>query len=175
MLSRYTLYYKLLLVSLLLCSIITARGQDKDPHITYKVKHITSFANYTTWPTLQSESFVIGVIESEVYYEEIKQFYEGQKIKNKTVLVQLYKAVPNTLNCNLLFIPKSFEAVDDLLNTTRGKPILIIGNNIKTNGIHINFSLANGEIIYELNPKAYNIANLQVDYYFQKTSRIFTE
>lgn len=148
-----------------------AKGQN-DPFLTYKIKHLGNFASYTTWPNEADGVFVIGVVESREAFLAIQQHYKGQRIKDKPVEVRLFPADHHSFDCNLLYLPKSVANTGRILAQIQTKPILSVCDGATERGAQINFVVMDTELAYELNPLAYNKAQLEVDYFFLKTSRI---
>lgn len=172
MLQRKIYFHSLLFVFLLSGFSSIAKGQNS-PYMQYTIKHIADFASYTTWPTLANEGFfTIGIVDDKQYYQAVTEHYKEKKIKGKPVKTVLFSPNESKFSADLLYIPSKVKEKEAIYTKTRLQPILTIceGNDFENFQIRL-FSL-NQEIVYELNPRAYNTAKLEVDYYFLRMSRV---
>ena len=106
------------------------------------------------------------------------EFFKQKTIKGRQIEVKHIEQVSQIGTCHVVFIAKnSTIPVKTILDFTKSKPILTIGesNEASKSGILINFIEENGELSYEINPKSYNQAQLQIDYFFLKTSKVMNQ
>jgi hypothetical protein len=121
-------------------------------------------SQYIQWPkdsdvNDQKKPFVIGVIGKNPFGSILETAYsqEGYKIKGKNVKIRYFSRPEEIENCHILFISKSMaKKLEEILNITRGKPILTIGETkgFAHKGVLFNMYIKSSEIHFEINALA---------------------
>ena len=140
-----------------------------------KAAYLEKFALFTDWPTDIHEShFIIGIIGDNPFGDQIFEYYDNLKIKNKDVKIELYNSVKDIKECNVLFIENSKEeSIKQILKVISDKPILTIGDTegFAEDGVILNLYLDGNKIKFEINEDAVKKSGLNMSYHLLKLAR----
>jgi len=151
---------------------MTAENEEPYPEYQAKFAVLHSICKFVTWPPLKPDQpFVISVLGKmsgggEIYFPQ--QFDMGGDLHN--VKIRNIKRLTEIENSSVLFITASeSRRIDDILDYTRGKPILTVGESkgLGQKGVIINFFLKGKgfdqpNIGFEINYEASKEASLQL-------------
>lgn len=135
-----------------------ARSQSME--YLLKAGFLEKFARFTDWPetTVPADPgspFVISVIGESPLQGSLEKLYATEKIKNRPVTIRYISSPAGIDGSDLVFIAESEKKhLDKLLEVTRGKPILTVGDtkDFARRGCHINFYItAQGTLHFEIN------------------------
>ena len=143
----------------------TAAAQERSVHEVYSMM-VFNFTKYVQWPDYNaSGEFVIGVIGNTEVYNTLNSWYGGKPRGSKTYVIKKFNSATEMTDCNVVFIDKTksaeFEGVKAKIH---GKGTLLITdkNGLGLRGSGINFKSEGGKLMFELNQKVLEGANLKV-------------
>jgi hypothetical protein len=131
---------------LVLSAPVTGFAQDMVYQIQAQL--IDRFTQLIEWPSSSntadtSTPFVIGVIGNSDILQSLESLATQKKIKGKKIEVIEISNLPDIDGCQVLYISKSEKSrLSAILNQTKGKPVLTIGDTrgYAKDGVMINFS-----------------------------------
>jgi len=125
-------------VSMALSIILIAFGSTSYAQGTsagYQVKAVFlyNFARFVDWPAKafpDSQSpFVIGVLGDDPFGPYLDETVRGEKIGNRSLIVQRFHRVADIKNCQVLFISRSeSDRLDQDLSALRGRTMLTVSD-----------------------------------------------
>ncbi|HAN79390.1 MAG TPA: hypothetical protein DCQ31_17290 [Bacteroidales bacterium] len=144
---------------------------------TVKALLIEKFARFTNWETdITGEYFTIAVLGKSPFKGELEKNIAKTIIKNKPVKISYIKDMSECLDCNLVFVCASEKnKLPMVLSTLNTKPVLVISDSFgfTKKGVHMNFYFdSEGQVKYEINPKALEKSNLSVNMQLLKFGKI---
>jgi len=147
---RYLLLFFILIVNLSAIS---------DEKISSKqILFFGKFHNFIKWSAEKrnSSKFVIGVLGYNPFGEKLSDYYKERLISNRSVDVIEIQTLDEIKKCHILFISQSVYALDEVLEASRGKGVLLISfqNGWAEKGVHLNYYIQNDRLKFELNPYA---------------------
>ena len=158
-----------ILVTLAFLSMGMARGEysfAQSREYLLKAGFIEKFTHFVEWPgNTNSETFKIAVLGENKFDHALEEIFNKVKVKNKTSEVVYISSVDEIKNAMILFISgKMDNKLAEILNYTKGKPILTISENsgYGKKGVIINLFLVNDYIRYEINRNALEESGLEM-------------
>ena len=155
---------------MLLCP--RARPAEEAPLSEYQVKAalLLNFVRYTDWPAgafAQTNSpYVIGIVGRDPFGSDLEKTFESKIVKGRPFLLKRVSSDQELRACHLLFVPFSERRRSrDLLEKTRGAPVLTVGESpdfLDQGGV-INLLLKNGSVPFEINLEPARAARLKLD------------
>ncbi|MEQ8926930.1 MAG: YfiR family protein [Fulvivirga sp.] len=153
------------LTLLLVASLTGQAGSDRPVHEIHSMM-IYNFIKYIQWPGYDSsQDFVIGVIGDDNVYSTLTTWYDGKVRGDKKYAVKKFSSVNDITGCHIIYVGKnegkSFESIQRKL---AGYPTLTITDapGLGQKGSAINFRTVNNKLVFELNQKTVDKANLKV-------------
>src|SRR5580700_3921960 len=138
--------------------------QAQEQESVLKAAFIYNFINYIDWNTgNDSPDFVIGVLGSSSVTKPLVDISQSKTVKNKKIVVRVFKKPEDIANCQILFIPQNLpyslhailEKVDRGVLTVSEEP------GYAGQGTAFNFVVQNEKLKFEANLKAINLAGLK--------------
>lgn len=145
-----------------------AHGELPSQAEEYEVKaeFLERLTRFIEWPDNPPVTpFVISVIGRSSIEPFLERIARDQQIKGQRVRIQKIDAPAEIDRCQVLFIARSQrENLSGILERTRGKPILTVGDSdgFAAQGVLVNFYSAKGEIGFEINEPAVRRSGLRV-------------
>lgn len=135
-----------------------------------KTGYIEKFTHFIEWPETSdikdsTAAFSITVIGENRFGNAIEKIFSGVRVKNRKVRIRYVSSVDEIENCMVLIISESKgNELDEILNHTKGKPILTIGETkgYGKKGVIINMFIDNNYIRYEINRTALDKSGLKI-------------
>jgi len=132
-----------------------------------KAMYIIKFAHFTKWKgeKINGEKIIIGVYGKSVVTKYLHKYIKSKINENKDLKIVEVKSFDEILKCNILFMPKIGKLeVTSLLKKLKNKPILTISNNRKflQKGVMINMYPKGRKVVYNVNKKSVDFANLKL-------------
>ena len=175
-------YYYLLFALIMICSTFSLKAQT---YTEYEVKagYLYNFSKFIKWPenTFESESsqFIIGIYNDEAFGKVLEKVIDGRKILDRNWTVKYCSTVKEIEGCQMLFIATvSKKEMMDLLEFTRKKPVLTVGNNIEEfceNGGIINFTGKYIKNRFQINNEAAKRSGFYISSKLLMLAKIITE
>ena len=108
-----------------------ARAQSKEYQI--KAVFLFNFAQFVDWPTnafLENQApLVIGILGEDPFGSYLDETVRGEKVNNRSLVIQRYRSVDQIKSCHILFISRSESArQEEILNALKGRNILTVGD-----------------------------------------------
>ena len=157
-------------ITFILISLLMICSNAKSQSVEYFVKasFIEKFARFTEWqPNSINESFVIGVLGENPFYNELEKLSKKTKIKDKPVTVKYFQNLSEVQKCQVLFISSSEKNnITEIIKTLSKMNVLLIGDSpgYAEKGVHFNFYYKKNETLhFEINMKSLVNANLKTD------------
>jgi YfiR/HmsC-like len=182
----YAILKPFLLSMLFICftnSVSSVNAQNIDREYSIKAAYLYNFCKYVEWPEHFSptkenpeDNFIIGILESDPFGEALRKIAANKTVKGKHIKIHYIESIEEYRVCHMLFIPSKItkEFVTDILQKTRNKSILIIGEEegfASSYGI-INFIEINNKIRFEINTKFADNRNLKISSKLLKIGKI---
>ena len=136
----------------------------------YKVKaaFLYNFTKLVEWPTNAFASdkspLLVGILGKDPFGKELDDLTTGRAVNGHALQLVRFSAVEQITNCHILFICESERRkLDSILDVTRGKPILTVGDmkGFETRGM-ITLVKSNDSINLRINLEAAREAGLQL-------------
>lgn len=168
---RHLRFMIALAVCMSLGGLARAQSADSSESSEYLIKagFIYNFAQLVQWPSAafsQADSpIVIGILGTDPFGETIDRVVQGKKLEGRSLVVKRLKRGASVKECSILFVSSS-EAphLEEVLQTTKGMPILTIGElpGFAMRGGIINLTLEGNKVRFEVNIEAAKQANLNI-------------
>jgi len=131
-----------------------------------KAVFLEKFTHLIKWPKQQKESFVVCVINNEKFAKALKEIYKKKQFQNTRVLVKSISSGDEIPSCQLLYLGKGIQKVDELLNNISGKPVLTVSDQQEyiSKNIMIIIFLQQKHFKYIINNKAAKDADMKISY-----------
>ena len=130
------------------------------------VSGIYTFIINTEWKNENTfKIFTIGVLEKDSsFYKQCVEKYEGIRIKNCPVKIQLYNSVDAVDNCQVLYVNKKFNKnIGEIAKKNQGNNTLLITNSCKNNRVTmINYNNILKKKEFEINDENIKQAGLKL-------------
>jgi hypothetical protein len=146
---------------------LTLSVQAQSENYKFKCLFINNFIKNIKWPDSEANmDFMIGVLEDDVAYKEVEEFFRNRTINNRTIKITRITNINNFSYCHVLFIPNNSKAsLNTILTKTNEISCLLITEKEgwAKKGSMINFvSMDDGGLKYELNYAATEKHNIKV-------------
>lgn len=143
----------------------SATAQDRSMNEVYSMM-VFNFTKYVQWPGHSgSGEFVIGVMGDDDVFKTLNGWYGGKSRGSLTYVIKKFNSAAEITNCDVLFVANSKSSeFENAKSKVEGKNTLLITdkNGLGSKGSAINFKTVNKKLKFELNPKAFESANLKV-------------
>lgn len=153
-----------------------ACAQPRPPNQEYAIKsaYLGYFGTYVTWPAIQGDEFVIGILGKNPFSAAMVNGLQKKPLHGKQVIVRRFPSMADYKPCQMLFIshqadptrpnetPK--ERLTAALAVTDGKPVLVVceDQGAAKQGATINFFLDENRVKMEMNLQAEQRAQLKI-------------
>lgn len=164
---------------MLLAGIVVPLHSNSDE---YKIKsaYIEKFIRFIEWPANSdvpntSVPLVIGVIGKNNFGDNLKILSQKFRIKDKQIKILYLKQLKEIDEVHVLFISQSEKyRLGRILNVTRSKPILTIGDTsgFAQRGVLVNFFFQESRIRFEINLSAVEASGLHFKTKILKYARL---
>lgn len=114
-----------------------------------------------------SSPIIFKVIGENPFGPLLETFYSKRRILGKEMKISFISQIEEIGNAHVLFIsPSEKRNVNEILEYTKNKPILTIGDSIGflDKGVHINLIRIKDNVRFEINQKTANQAGLRINY-----------
>jgi len=174
--SAYLLIRAIIPVVMVFPSALIAQSTE----YLLKAGYIEKFTHFIDWPETSSLNdstipFSISVIGEHPFNTSIEKIFNKVMVKNKKVRIRYISSVDEIGNSMIVVIPGSQKnRLDTILNYTKGKPILTIGETkgYGKKGVIINMFIDNDYIRYEINRTALSKSGLKISAKLLEIARI---
>ena len=162
-------------IELVIASLLLAYGRELPaagpPTPEYKLKAVFlfNFAQFVEWPT---EAFpeaqtplIIGVLGEDPFGAYLDEIVRGEKVKQRSLIVQRYRRVDEIKTCHVLFIGRpEADRLGPTLAGLKGRSILTVGesDNFAERGGMIRFVSEKSKIRMKINLEAAKAAGLAI-------------
>jgi len=158
---------KLFVITFLLSSICFGQTLDGTEKVTMEQQRsnmILNLAEQVKWPKIHTlEALKIGVLGTSAIKNNLQNTANGRRIYNKLINVVRLKSLDEVASCNVVYVNTTYEyLLNDLLNVTKQKQILVITEGYPTNSSMINIVQAGDAYSYDINRMYFREANLKI-------------
>lgn len=149
--------FNILLISIFCCFSQVLLSQEGNVKSKAEFLYKFTSSKYIEWPKNRSaKTFEVAVLNDSALYAQLKKLV-GKKSSffGRYIVVSFYKSLQQVpAVCPMIYI-NAFYGYDmaSTINTYKGKPVLIVGENFGYNTCMINLLTINGETSYEVNKK----------------------
>ena len=134
-----------------------------------KAVFLYNFTQFIEWPESSFDNanspFVIGVLGKNTFGVYLDDVIESEKVNGHPIIIKYFTGItPDIGECKILFIDKSFPAVEQAVKNTKGKPILTVSDNeyfMKQSGI-LRFYIEDGKLRIEINQEISSNSGLAI-------------
>lgn len=146
-----------------------------------KAVYIYNFVNFVEWPEnafeKSADPFVIGIAGSETYSKLVEELVKGETYKGRSIEVRNIADQEGAKACHVLFIDHTCQIVNQLILTTKGRPVLTVSEteDFLADGGMIRFFLDYSKVKIEINQKLASDHNLQVSAKLLRLSKIYNK
>lgn len=182
--GRRVLKNALMLAAAVFCILsahtLPAGAATPAPSDEYRVKaaFLLNFAMFVDWPPgTVGRELIIGIIGEDPFASTINSL-KGKTVKGIPVVIRRYDSVGEALEAHILYIsPSERQALGQILKTTRGKPVLTVGDSrgFMRSGVMINMLVIQKRIGFEINNQAANQAGLHISSHLLKLAKEVVE
>lgn len=145
-----------------------------------KAVFLFNFTQFVQWPEAtfsnEKEPFVIGVLGKNIFKNSLEKTVEGETVKNRPIVVRYFdKVTPELLECEILFIERTFPEIKRSLEAVNGKAILTVSdheNFMGQKGI-LRFYVENNKIRLEINQKAAQASQLEISSKLMRVATVY--
>lgn len=166
-------YRHIVILIILLLGAYSSFADENALNDEYVVKGllVSRTTRFSKWPSLLEEEFqknglTIGIWGDKRIIEKFTHAFKIEQIKQYHIKMICINKYEDIASVNLLFIPNSAKKIQTILDYTKNKPILTIGENkqfIQQGGI-INFVVLNNNIKFEVNSTVANSVGIKISY-----------
>jgi len=170
-----------LLISLVVSVVCVWPSYAYTAQTEYRVKaaFIEKFTRFIEWPEsidrAEGETFHICVIGNGRILDPLNQLALTTSIKNKSIVIRVLDRPERVRHCELIYLSTSNRTiVDAILNVTRDKPILTVGDarGLAKQGIMINFFESSNRLRFEINIDAVKQSGFLISSRLLKVAKI---
>jgi len=149
----------------------------------YQVKAVFlfNFAQFVEWPTNAfpevQTPFVIGVLGEDPFGAYLDETVRGEKVNNRSLVVERYRRAEEIKTCHVLFISRSeVNRLAEILANLKGRNILTVGDaeSFAQRGGMIRFVTEKNKLRLKVNLEAAKAANLTISSKLLRSSEIVT-
>lgn len=126
---------------------------------------VFSAIKHSKWQSYNSpDQFVIGIIGDSELYQYLRKFYSGQLKDGRKVVFSDYANVLEVdSKCQAIYLGESKSHLLGELNTSQQKPLIITNSEgLAKKGSSINLIYRNDKLVFEVNKKALQQAEVQI-------------
>ncbi len=146
--------------------------EGKRDEYLLKSAFMERFTRFITWPEPFDEKnedapFVLGLIGPNPFGDILSTVFSKQPIKGHPVEIRFLNHLNEISGCHLLFIgPVDDTTLSDILSISKYDPILTLSDTkgYASKGVHINMSVVDKQIRFEINHEAIIDSGLQISY-----------
>jgi len=167
-----------LAMALLLLPFQYSRAQTPN-EFDVKAVYIYNFVNFVEWPGISfngaHDPFVIGVAGKNVFSNTLNEVVRNETYKGRPIEVRTLDNTDEALSCHIVFIEESCVFLDQILDSTKGKPVLTIGDRpdfLKKGGM-IRFFLEDKKVKIEVNQTEATRDQLYISAKLLRLARIY--
>jgi hypothetical protein len=132
----------------------------------FKALFVYNFTKYIEWPSSSvSDNFVIGVVNDNDLFKELRPISGTKRISGVPVLVKEFNDTDNPEGCHILIFNSSKkEYLANLVSRTLNKPVLLISDKpgLCSEGAGICFVTKNGNLNFEVSRNNISSHSLKV-------------
>lgn len=134
----------------------TARAEPASlPEYKVKARIIRKLLDYLEWPNMETgRPIVVAVLEPSPFEDHLVQELGNGLVRGRSVKFRLIRSIPQIDQCDVIFIPDTWEEnLDRLLGGMKGKPIISISDTpgFASRGVIVNLAPAEGKTRLEVN------------------------
>ena len=156
--------------SAVVASCVFVASVSAAPANEYQVKaaFLFNFAKFVEWPANAfsdtNTPFVIGVLGQDPFGSYLDDIVRGERVNNRSLIVQRYRHVGEIKQCQVLFISRSeSEHIDQIVSSLKYRQILVVTDADGGNGgIAIRFVNEGNRIRFKIDAQAAKAANLVI-------------
>jgi len=172
----------MVIFALLLSSGLNLPAQSASSR-EYQVKAVFlfNFAQFVEWPTNAfpeaQTPLVIGVLGEDPFGAYLDETVRGEKVNNRSLVVERYRRVEEIKNCHVLFISRSeADRLAEILAKLKGRHILTVGDadSFAQRGGMIRFVTEKNKIRLKVNLEAAKAASLTISSKLLRPAEIVT-
>jgi hypothetical protein len=144
---------------------------------TLKAIWIGKFTHFIDWPSDidKPENLTIATIGEDPFEGRLEDLYDDHKIWDKPVDIVHLKNLNDSIDAHILYIPpKKLEQVSEIIEESKNKGILIIGDceGYAEIGVHINFYIEENKVKFEINESAIRNSEFFISYRLLNIAKI---
>jgi hypothetical protein len=161
------------LLSIILSAASIVQAQEQESIL--KAAFIYNFINYIDWNSgNESPDFVIGILGASSVTKPLMQISQSKTVKNKKIVVRIFKRPEDISSCQILFIPQDLPFSLHAILEKVDKGVLTISEEpgYAEQGTAFNFVIQNDKLKFEANLKAINLAGLRAGSQLLKLAKI---
>ena len=151
--------FKRIINTVFVLAFITGLSFSQEGNTKSKAEFLYKFTSskYIEWPKNKSaKTFEVIILNDSSLYSELKRLV-GKKSSffGRYIMVTFCKSIQQVPSAAPIIYMNAFNGYDmaSIINSYKGKPVLIVGENYGYNTCMINFLTINGETSYEVNKK----------------------
>lgn len=140
-------------------------GRTEEEETKKKAVLIISAIKHSKWQNYaKPDLFMIGIIGDSELCQYLKKFYSGQLKEGRKVVFADYSNVMDVdAKCQAIYLGESKSHLLDELKTSQQKPLIITSSEgLAKRGSGINLIYRNGKLVFEVNKKVVQQANVQI-------------
>lgn len=145
------------------------QSEPESRAIQVKAVFLYNFTQFVEWPESafndSNAPFVIGVLGKNTFGTYLNDVVESEKVKGHPITLKYFTGItPDIDECEILFIDKSFPAIEQAVKNTKGKSILTVSDGehfLKQSGI-LRFYIEDGKLRIEINQEASSGSGLEI-------------
>jgi hypothetical protein len=138
---------------------------NENEEYTLKATFLYRFTDYIEWSDDHSDLFSIAILGQSPITAPLLDIAKVKKAKNKKISVTEYSTLEAINTCHILFVPDNCPVpIEKILDRFAGKPVFIVTEKegYGKKGAHLNFTVFENHLKFEINTKAISRSNLTI-------------
>ncbi len=168
------------LLNIIFSLLILGYSEPQIDEQLIKAVFLERISPFVIWPDecdIQNSDkhFIIGTWDEDNFNSKLKKVYSKRNILSKEVSIKNITRSEDINECHILYIPRvTNNVLSQILNYTRGRPILLISDTpgYAVKGVHINLFIENQNLGFEINEVAVKEANLHISHLLLELAKI---
>jgi hypothetical protein len=139
------------------------------PEQQLKAAFLYQFLKFVTWPVQaggSEQQLNLCVLSGDPLGRDLERLVAGKKLEHHALKVFWVDGPTRTRICHLLFIRAENRLTHELLTSTRGAPVLTVGEEERflDSGGMITFVMEHDQVRFEINQRAAETAGLKISF-----------
>lgn len=165
--SHFSLPRGVLMFFLLFSSLTYAQNIYQKDDVTLQEQRaimVLKLSKQVKWPKIEKiNTFKIGIMGTDSIYNSLLKISKNRRIFDKRIEVKRINSIEEIKSCHVVYVNTTYEyLLKPILNSTKGKEVLIITEGYPSSVSMINMFLVDDVYKYDINRQFLKEANLRI-------------